>query len=327
MGRLFTDGAEFGDVLFWTLPSSVSASNVRKRTGNYSYLAGGEAIKVLPTLTEIFMRFSWEWSVGTYNSSGYFFAFYQGATTVAQVRINTVTRQWEYYLGTTLTLTGTIPATEDQLFVIDLHLKTDNSVGVFQMKIDGVMNIDYSGDTLPGATTAIDAFGYRAPSATGLYIYMDDIAINDTTGIVDNSWCGDGRVVLQRVNGNGDNIDFVPSAGDNWENVDEIPIDGDTTYNQGLVSGEYDLYNLEPCGLSNVSILRGWIEARARKTKASPETVLLGLKTDGTEYWNDSHNLMMSHSNIRRDHTINPKTGSAWTIADLDALQVGFKVE
>jgi len=144
---------------------------------------------------------------------------------------------------------------------------------------------------------------------------------------VDNSWCGDGRVGIQRVNGNGDNIDFVPSAGDNWENVDEIPIDGDTTYNQGLVSGEYDLYNLEPCGLSNVSILRGWIEARARKTKASPETVLLGLKTDGTEYWNDSHNLMLSHSNIRRDHTINPKTGSAWTIADLDALQVGFKVE
>ena len=53
----------------------------------------------------------------------------------------------------------------------------------------------------------------------------------------------------------------------------------------------------------------------------------LGLKTVSTEYWGDDLNMLTTYNDYRGTvHTINPNTLAAWTVAQLDALQVGPKV-
>jgi len=325
MGRLFTDGAEFQDNLFWSsIGSGSGASAGQKRSGTHSYTASGinsYLNKILPsTYTEWYSRIAVY--ISATHSSLRIPAFRSGSNEVSSLRFTT--QYPTLYVNNVLVATSGILVPLNTWTLLETHFKIDNS-GIFELKVEGVNAASYSGDTLI-TYSSMDGILWNN-QVSQLVTYVDDLALNDITGVVDNSWCGDGRVGLLKTNANGDNIDFVPSAGSNYENVDDIPNDGDTTYNQGLVSGEYDLYNLEASGLSNVSILRGWIEARVRKMRASSETVLLGLKTDGTEYWNDSHDLQTNYSSIRRDHTINPKTGSPWTVADLDALQIGMKVE
>jgi len=335
MARLFTDGAEFQDLLFWNLVQGGPAittvgSNVRSGLAAYRYSSGSQySDKILPaTLSEFYFRLGYKRD-GATSAGTRIPAWFATSTELGSIRLNTTTHFLEHYVGTTLTTMGTIQIPVSAHCVVEVHVKIgDAPNGIVETKVDGIPDISFAGDSKPGADAAANMLRVYSMVSSGMNI--DDLALNDITGAVDNSWCGEGRVAFLKGNANGDVSQLVGQDGnsvDNYLNIDDVPHDGDTTYNQGILSGEYDLYNLQASGLSNVSILRGWIEARARKTKASPETVLLGLKTDGTEYWNDSHNLMTMVTGIRRDHTINPKTGSPWTIADLDALQIGFKVE
>ena len=161
-------------------------------------------------------------------------------------------------------------------------------------------------------------------------MFLDDLALNDTTGGSDNSWCGDGYVECLIPDGNGDRSDLTGSDGnkvDNYLQVDEVPSDGDATYNESGTAGEYDLYALAAFDGTNKTIRRVYVEARARSTGAVGDQCKLVVKTGGIVYKSSALSLGSNYERqVGTDYTLNPNSGIAWTDADLDALQAGLEV-
>jgi hypothetical protein len=160
--------------------------------------------------------------------------------------------------------------------------------------------------------------------------YYDDLAINDTSGGADDSWCGDGRIIALTPNANGDLSQLTGSDGNSTDNyllVDDVPSNGDTDYVEGSTVDQKDLYNLTACGLTGVIIKRVWAASRSRDTVAAGGLISLVVKTNSTEYAGTDRALATSYAEVLGDiHTVNPNTSGAWSTSDLDALQVGPKL-
>jgi hypothetical protein len=210
-------------------------------------------------------------------------------------------------------------------YLIEAHLKLGSSNGVVEVKMDGNLMLQYTGNTNPNSRSAIT----RVTFANTMNVtFWDDIAINDTSGSEDNSWCGDGRIVLLKPNANGDTNQWTPSSGNNYECVDEgFPANDDTDYVTTDTTNQKDLYNLENWSLpSNSIIKRVWAIARAKKTSSDLASINIGLKTNSQEYWMASDTpLITTYKNYYgNQYTKNPATSNDWTIDDINNLQVGI---
>lgn len=328
MTRVFTEGFESGDVLFFDINYLGAASASIARSGTYSYYGNNAVMygsKFVTGISEAYFR------IGFYAASmaGRILAWYSdsGANEMGSLRVNASTRKLSLYTGSgTLVATGTHVLSLSTWYLLEVHVKIDNTTGVLEAKLDGISEASFSGDTQPSTATTFDKITYFMQDNN---TYYDDLAMNNTSGGSDNSWCGDGRIVALLPNAAGDLSQLTNSAGtsvNNYTYVDERPSNGDTDYVEGAVVDNKDLYNLSAIGLTNIIVKRVWAEARARDTVASGGLISLVIKTNSAEYASSDFSLLTSYTAVKGpEYLINPNTATLWTISDLDALQVGPK--
>jgi hypothetical protein len=323
MARVFTDGAETGDLLFWTTVNgtTVITTAAYVRSGTYCYASGGAPIKNLPTtLSEFYFRFGWRT-----NSTNCTPVSFNSTAGGVQASLAYASSKFSAKVGTTVVYTSADSFDAvNNIMLVEVHFKMADVGGVFQVKIDGNLVIDFSGDTKTSTYTTIDSFTFAGAAHTE---WFDDFALNDTSGATDNSWCGDGRVVALTVNGAGDVTQLTPStAVANYTCVDEIPVSA-TDYVESSTIGQYDLYNLTTVDLTGKTVRRVWVEGRSSDTVAVGGLCDLGIKTGGAEDWSSDISLLTSVGRIvGKDYPTKPG-GGAWAQADIDALQAGFKVK
>lgn len=323
MARLWTDGAEFGDNLFWTdTDYSAGVVDTKARTGNYSYFVPAAAgppalLKGLAAVGEFYFR------------AGYYAL---GATTVIRARSSTtvigklvinILGRFEIYRGeSTLLATGTVEPTFNAWHLIEWHLKIDNSSGESTIKVDGITDATYSGDTQPSTETTIDNLYFSVGNDN--HLYLDDLALNDTSGAADDSWCGDGYVERLTPNGNGSVNQWTGSDSDTTDNyllVDEVPASS-TDYVEDSTPGNQDMYALSAFSGTGKTILRVYAEARGIDTVAGGAQVKLGVRTGGANYLSSAISLLTSYARIvGSDYTTNPG-GGAWEASQLDEFIV-----
>jgi len=335
MARLLTTGFETGDMLdFSSYTNCVMESGV-KHTGSYSAKIANTSITpdglkyILTTAASALYIRAWVYidSDANKQQTTPLIGFYlTDGTYVGAIVTFSLSGTYNIRLtrNGTILATGTEVFNWDEWFMIELYVLVDNSSGVGQIRINSVLDIDYSGDTQPNTSTDISYVRITSGSDDWV-MYVDDVAINDTTGGADNTWPGDGRVIAILPDGAGDNTDFTPSAGSNYQNVDERPPDGDTTYNESDTDTDYDLFNLAACGLSDVTILGIDVKLTVRKTVANGDQMRAKIKTGGTEYNGSDFDPSTTYTRQVATWRTNPNTSSAWTISDVDALQAGYE--
>lgn len=322
-----------GDIYYWDARVCSVQADAASGSGSYCYqISNATEVKNLPSaLSEFYYR--QRFRDNSLNNGHKIFTWRSaGGTELGSIRTNRVggIDKFSAYTSTsTLVATGTLPYIQDTWYLLEFYIKIDDSVGRIVMKFDGIVDIDYTGDTKPGADTTVGQLAHSTGYNSGFRI--DDIALNSTDGGADNSWCGDGHIIALRPNGNGDSSQFVGSDGNSTDNyllVDEAPPSG-ADYVQSPTVGELDLYNLGATGLSNVSVRRIWPEARAIDTVAAGSEIYLPIKTNSIQYDGTAVALLTSYTKqLKGDvRTINPDTTLAWSVSDLDALQVGIKVK
>jgi len=322
MTRIFTDGAESGDGLFFNSGGSVYTP---ARSGVYSYNAGYVPTKFFPEMSEFYIRFAF-WDNVLAGTA--IFVWRRGGTTIGYLGITNTTKKIGIVVNNVVVATGTLALNTSTWYLLEVHVKIADTGGIIEVKIDGVMDCSYSGDTKPGTDAVLDNVFWQRTSQTTL---IDDLAMNDTTGTVDNSWCGDGRVIALKPNANGDSSQWTGNDGnsiDNYLLVDEAVQDGDTTYVSSGTTDAKDLYGVENLSVTGVTIKRVWTESVARGDTGTAEQIAHVIKTNGSEY--DSPNLTLGISYARQTgtaYTVNPQTGAAWTISEVNNLQVGPKVK
>jgi len=339
MARVFTDGAEMGDLLFFnSVASNFAVSSAQKRSGDYSYQVPGSgstpsATKDITGISEGYLKFGWRPVNGNSPNGKVLTWGTTGGTELGSLRYSSASKQFSLYTSTgTWVANGTIviPAL-DAWYLIELYIKIADA-GALALKIDGVADSTcvFSGDTKPGADTTFSRLIYRVEAA-GQQCFFDDLALNDTAGATDNSWCGEGGVIAFDPNESDDDANqWLGQDGnndDNHLNVDEEPSDGDTTYNEASTSGYLDLYQLGDASLSGKTIRRVFVEARARDTVAAGGQIKLDIKPGSTLYKSSAISLLTTYSRIvGPEYTTNPDDSNPWEDADIDGMQIGQEV-
>lgn len=218
--------------------------------------------------------------------------------------------------------------------LIEVHLiAATGATGTCEVKINGVSVISATSQRTCQTNANFGGLGLQfvrmaaGGGSTGTYLAFDDLRVNDTTGSVNTSWCGDEAILMLKPNAAGDSTQFSrggADSGTNYGQVDDVPPNGLTDYVYDTVTGHMDLYNLTTVTVVSVSavevILQGF------NVDGSGGSVNLVTKTAAGQNDGTAQNLIGTPSYLHRLLDTDPADSGAWTQAKIDALQVGPKV-
>lgn len=210
--------------------------------------------------------------------------------------------------------------------LIEAYIKIHDTVGRFVIKVDGITEVDFTGDTKPGADTAINNFYFVRKTS---YFCVDSVAINDTTGAEDNSWIGNTVVIALRPNADSGSQQWIGQDGDssnNYLHVDEGASDGDTTYVQTNTSGYKDLYDVSALSLpANCTIKRVYVQAIAVDKSASAAQIKLNLKPGSTDRTTTITLQGNYKTYVGTEYLSNPDDSTPWEATDFVDIKVGLE--
>lgn len=232
-----------------------------------------------------------------------------------EVRHNPTTEAWDIYVNNSLEASGSIVRAFETWHHLQVYFNIANS-GEVTVKVDGVEDASFSGDTMPGATGGIE-YVYLYADAGGVshhYNYFDDFSFG--TG----DWGGDLRGGIIVPDGD-DSVEWTPSTGtDNHDVVNEIPA-SDSDYITSGSSSEKDVYTLgdwDGAG-KTPQFCTAWV--RAKKTTASSRQLQHGVDSSGTEELATLYDLSTSFVFYPYVVEDDPDGGGAFSDAVIDALK------
>lgn len=219
---------------------------------------------------------------------------------------------------------------------------TTLSATACEAKIDGVTfasgNADFT--ATPNSLGCFTDFG----DATLDYI-VDDCAINDSTGSFQNSWPGEGEVIVLMPDNNGDNSQWTGSDGNstnNYQLVDEVP-PSSTDYVESNTSGQIDDYNLQatPAAMDSndiINVVHVGVYAAVSDATGSDPDIVLRIKASASGTVEESASLdvnsityhgpapLPASDNYQlTTYDLPGASTTPWTKADLDTMQVGIR--
>lgn len=323
MARVFIDGGESGTLSKWDYISGTGTygTSSQKYTGTYSIYAGGGSSgyceKYLSAQSDYYFAFKLYlntttistisfWEDGTHHCN----LFYYNNGDLAARRTST----WlDYTSGISLY----------RWYKIQIYVKIDDTVGRFVVKVDGVTQIDFTGDTRNGGTSGVInkvRFGWDSVNNSGAY--FDDFVVDDS------DWPGDTRIAGYPVEANGANNDWTALSGNNYENVDEVPPSA-ADYVYTNVGSYYDLYQVtsqSPTDFYSIKCVQleisGWYEGAPTPTNLQP--VIRTGATPALYYGASSPTQANSYSHVKLWEN-NPDTASAWALSEVNSLQIGMQ--
>jgi len=267
-----------------------------------------------------------------FNATSNLSVFFSGdanVTTHLTFQYNSTSRVWSVYRGSLVTLlaTGTTAIPLSTWHYIEMHAKLSDTVGVAELRIDGVAvaDIAYSGDTKnAGTNTTFDTILIASSGGHNI----SDYYLCDTTGSRNNTWLGDVVVRTLTPNGNGTSSQLVGSDSDSVNNyllVNEQPVSS-TQYAGSPTTGQRDSYTMTdlPAGVTNIiSVQLSTYMAKSDASAASGKPLL---RTNSTNYYGSTRALGTSYQTYLDVFDVNPNTSSAGTASDINGLETGMEV-
>jgi hypothetical protein len=207
---------------------------------------------------------------------------------------------------------------------------TSTSAGVVQVWLNGNLVINFSGDTTNTANVNVQSFVINGIGSGGgtAYCAIDDVAINDTAGTLNNGQIGDGGVVLLKPSGAGSNAAQTrggTDTGANWSQTNEVP-PSMTQYVFSATAATRDTYALEdiPAGSWTVNCVE--VVAYGLNSDAGAGSLGLTVKSGATTNEGTAQLLGITASYLRQLYETDPNTSAAWTNANVNALEAGTTV-
>jgi hypothetical protein len=337
MALLWIDGFDAGDFASKYANIGQTTSNSANRLGvgrsiNVSGAAGGP-VKAIPAAAKVITGVGV--NRGTSASRILFVAGDAGATvhlTVSYSSTGAIELRRGLLAGTVIqTSTDAVP--NGAWNFIELSATINDTTGRAIVRLNGVVVIDYTGDTKnAGTNSTIDSVGIG-----GINYLFDDWYICDGTGARNNDFLGDVRVQTLYPSGAGSMTQLTPTGvANNWDNVNDSPL-VTTTYN-ATSTGGWDLYASDDLPPSVVSVLGVQAVVSALKTNAGSVNVYGVLNPDnGSNYGNGKgaiHSLGTSVAtyadlweNVPTSTVSGIAAGTRWTKALVNAIEVGVLVD
>lgn len=236
------------------------------------------------------------------------------------------------YRGTSAgTLLGSSAAgvvTAGVWYYLELHAVIDNTVGEYEVRVDGVNVLSGSGaDTQNGGTAPVTIF--RVNRASTDVSYYDDVYCVTGDGVGVSGFQNEISIEGIRPNGNGNYSQLVGQDGDstnNYQNVDELPFSS-VDYNGSSTPGNKDTYTYGNLTATSGTILGSVLHYAAYKNAAGFIKGRGLFRIGGTDYARADTPILSGtvrkFSDVMED---SPATSSAWTISEVNGLEAGFEV-
>ena len=305
----FSDGAERGDISWWSFNNGVAVQTSGTIHGSYYYLQNGGGAASYKTLTTPLSEFYFRcYMYSVTSASAPTLLFRNGSTALLTLTHDIVNFRWNI-TGATTGNTGNNSVPGETWQCLEVRYKIDDTVGVVTVRINGIEVFTFSGDTKPGGDSTVNNF-----YVTG-QIRLDDLAIDTAT------WCGLGYYIAMTADGAGDATEWTPTGAANYQNVG-IPAN-DATYNTGT-TGQTDNYAMTSTTLGAASVER--VIPFVRASNPAGGTLNVGVLTEGVEHTSAVTTPTSLTWLIGAEYINNPQTGNSWTQAQLDALQMALSV-
>lgn len=346
MARVLTDGAELGTTIRIIASSGTGTgvATAQKRTGTYSYTTGnnggqnGYNEHALPAaVTEYYIRFAFRINTNTgvgLDSNGIILSMMNGGSTAARIRIQNlgIAASFLYDDGTTNRGTSsTFVLNTNEWHVIEAHFKHAASpTGQIDIKYDGRSVATFAGAVNSQSQATRFRIHGKDAGSNDIGVYYDDLAVNDTAGGVDDSWCGDGGVLAALVpNGAGNYTDLIADSGTPYQRVDEVVANGDTDYVYESTIDKKSTYTLtNTSGIpTGGSIARLWIETNAKETAAAGDKIATLLRSNTTDDQGTDQSLTLAYTRYASaEYLVDPADSNPWDTTKVDALEAGAVV-
>lgn len=213
-------------------------------------------------------------------------------------------------------------------YYIEFKVTIDNSAGTYEVRVDGVNWLSATGvDTQNTA----NAYVNQAVLMTGVStsIDWDDVYVLNSSGSVNNDFLGDVRIDTIYPSAAGNTTGMTPNTGANYAAVDEATApDDDTTYVAANVVGTKDTYTVGnlPASVANGTVKAVQAVITSRKDNAGDRSVAPVVRHSGADYDLTAVALTASYVMNRDIQETNPGTAAAWTVADINNMELGQKV-
>lgn len=222
--------------------------------------------------------------------------------------------------------TGDPVFTQDVWYYVEVKVLMDNTVGTYEVKVDGqtVMS-DTNVDTLNGTTAACDTVSLISSSTNDAV--FDDVYVADASGSDLTDFAGDCRVETIVPDGAGNSSAWTPSAGSNWQNVDDMaPSDDDTTYNETSTAANEDLYTFAALTGDVGTVYGVVVSALVRKLDPGFREIRCLARNNVTTVQGASQALGTGYSYKNEIYENDPDGGGNWTEADVNSAEFGIRL-
>lgn len=247
-------------------------------------------------------------------------------------------------------LTGTTTLSLNRWYRVELDFADAASgTGTFKLYVDGTLITSQACSVINGFSRI--RMGVSGV-ATSMDMYMDDVAVNDTTGSVQNDLPGPGAVVHLKPNAAGDNNLFGTAVGgtagaaNNYTRVNEVPPNDSTSYNQTAATGtttidDFNVDNASTAGIGTADLITCvQVGGRVSSDVTTAASVVYRIKGQAAGTVVESASVPVNNTStagawgVHRGQSprpyqltsyTSPQDSAAWTAAKLDNMQIGYR--
>lgn len=226
---------------------------------------------------------------------------------------------------------GSTNVCDNAWHLIEWQIDAKDAAGVLKVWVDGVLEINFSGDTYSGTAHAAPWLTAFTLFSTSVVRYYKDFIIFDSsggTGAMKTTSQPFGNLTIEtiRPNGAGTTTGFTPSAGSNYQCVDETSQNGATDYVESAVSTTRDTYAMGNLAGVPTTVYGAVAKVFAENPGSGTISMKQTLKSGGTTDVGASSAANIAGNYKSKVYDNDPNTSTAWTLTTINALEQGFEV-
>jgi hypothetical protein len=342
---LYTNGFDMDQTAAQIFTQSTNGATVQNSPTPYSFgyccscYGGTNGILLGTNLTTLFVGVNINLTALP-GSSCVIFNFYDATAGAAQVTLRvTSTGTLQFYLGSG---TGTPIGSASSVSVVantwcylaaKVVIAASGGGSVSCQVADSTVITQGSVTTQSTANTFVNAFQFQQ---SGIDMYVDDWWMLDGTGsapfntYIAAPWQCRGEAPIANSAVGGRNAwTGTPATGSNtYQNVAHVPANS-SDYDYDSNPGDYDMFRFPnlPSNVASVLAVNEW--ALVGLDSSGARTVELDCYSNGTDNASAAFTpaAISSPTYYNLMNTVDPHTGSAWTVANAEAAELGMKVQ
>lgn len=318
MARIFIDGFESGGYDMWDASSnaSVVSSAGLDMDGDYcldlNTVNAGYVTENISAAAEMYFAFLYRPTGTSYYD---IFTLYHDASYICHLIYQTTTLRC---YAASYNTNGSTQLTPNTTYLIEVYFKMADSGGRAVIKIDGIIDIDYTGDTKPYSSVSFNKvkLGYGGNDSDA---YFDNFRMDDA------HWIGGTKIQKILPISAGNSTNWTPSAGANYECVDERP-PSDADYVSINANDQVDTYVAGSMIGSIASVNCVQVQSRIESDGApTPTNLKLVARSGGADYFSGDKSVPVDPKSVYHLWENNPADSQAWEESDINAMEPGIK--